>query len=82
MTQTVPEEFTKIIKDFVGDLKFTFPEYLPLINKWWKDKSTFDYIEDADERLKAINIAEQNTIIYLFDFCKRYRKSLLKEYLH
>jgi len=71
MAQTVPEEFTKIIKDFVGDLKFTFPEYLPLINKWWKDKSTFDYIEDADERLKAINIAEQNTIIYLFDFCKK-----------
>jgi hypothetical protein len=71
MAETVPEEFTKIIKDFVGDLKITFPEYLPLINKWWKDNSTFDNIEDAEERLKAINLEEKKAKIYLFDFCKK-----------
>jgi len=30
-------EFQKIIHDFVCDLKTTFPEYTPLIDKWWKD---------------------------------------------
>ena len=48
----VPEEFNKVIKDFVGDLKTTFPEYEPLINKWWTNKSKFDYIEEEDERIK------------------------------
>ena len=42
----VPEEFAKVIKDFVGDLKTTFPEYDSLISKWWKDKSVFAYIEN------------------------------------
>ena len=51
---TIPEEFSKVIKDFVGDLKTTFPEYQSLINKWWKDKSTFDYIEVEEDRQKAI----------------------------
>ena len=54
----VPEEFAKVIKDFVGDLKTTFPEYNSLISKWWKDVSTFDYIENEEERNKAILAAE------------------------
>ena len=29
----VPEEFTKVIRDFVGDIQITFPEYKPLIYK-------------------------------------------------
>ena len=33
-------EFQKIIHDFVCDLKTTFPEYTPLIDKWWKDDET------------------------------------------
>jgi hypothetical protein len=44
----VPEEFAKVIKDFVGDLKTTFPEYNSLISKWWKDASNFDYIENTE----------------------------------
>ena len=38
-TQTPPlisPEFIKIIKDFVTDVKSTFPEYAPIIDKWWK----------------------------------------------
>jgi hypothetical protein len=31
----IPEEFYKIIKDFVSDIVVTFPEYKPIINKWW-----------------------------------------------
>ena len=42
-----PEEFTKVIKDFINDLKITFPEYSPLISKWWKTPEEFDYIEDS-----------------------------------
>ena len=34
------QEFQKIIHDFVYDLKTTFPEYTPLIDKWWKDDET------------------------------------------
>ncbi len=39
--QQVPEEFIKVIRDFVGDLKATFPEYDPFIQKWWKCKEEF-----------------------------------------
>ena len=34
------QEFQKIIRDFVCDLKTTFPEYTQLIDKWWKDDET------------------------------------------
>jgi len=30
-----PSDFNKIIKDFVLDIKNTFPEYEAVINKWW-----------------------------------------------
>lgn len=67
----VPNEFLKVIKDFIGDLKITFPEYLPLINKWWKPSSHFDYIEEEDERMEAIFNSEQKSILLLFDFCQK-----------
>jgi hypothetical protein len=41
----VPDEFTKVIKDFVNDLKVTFPEYNQLVDKWWKPKEFFNYID-------------------------------------
>jgi hypothetical protein len=67
----VPDEFAKVIKDFVGDLKTTFPEYLPLINKWWKDNSQFNYIEDIEERNLAILKSEQGSTNLLFEFCQK-----------
>lgn len=33
-----PAEFFKIINDFVGDICTTFPEYVPIISKWWSNK--------------------------------------------
>jgi hypothetical protein len=69
--KNVPGEFSKVIKDFIGDLKNTFPEYLPLINKWWKPTSHFDYIEEEEERTKAILKSEQKSIKLLFDFCQK-----------
>jgi hypothetical protein len=69
-SEKVPEEFIKVIKDFVYDLKTTFPEYNPLINKWWKDVESFNYIEEEEERKNAINEAELNSCNLLFSFCK------------
>jgi hypothetical protein len=67
----VPEEFAKVIKDFVGDLKTTFPEYDSLISKWWKDKTVFDYIENEEERNKAIEAAETTSTKLIFTFCQK-----------
>ena len=67
----VPDEFAKVIKDFVGDLKTTFPEYSSLISKWWKDKSTFNYIEDEAERIKAIEASETTSVKLVFTFCQK-----------
>jgi len=67
----VPEEFAKVIKDFVGDLKTTFPEYDSLISKWWKDKSVFDYIENEEERNIAIQASETTSTKLIFTFCQK-----------
>jgi hypothetical protein len=68
-SKPVPEEFTKVIKDFVGDLKVTFPEYDTFINKWWKTKEQFEYIEDETERTAAYEKSLNESIKILFDFC-------------
>jgi hypothetical protein len=44
-TESIPEEFQKIIKDFIADILTTFPEYEPLILKWW----TKDFSELTEE---------------------------------
>lgn len=33
--EPIPEEFQKIIKDFISDILTTFPEYEPIVLKWW-----------------------------------------------
>lgn len=60
--KTPTEEFKKVIVDLVNDLKVTFPEYEPLINKWWKDKSKYG---DDDAAF------ELGTIRPVFEFCKK-----------
>jgi hypothetical protein len=69
--KVIPEEFSKVIKDFIEDLKTTFPEYLPLINKWWKKRSDFDYIEEDNKRHEAIQKSERTSIEMLFSFCQK-----------
>jgi hypothetical protein len=66
-----PEEFVKVMRDFIGDIKTTFPEYCPLIAKWWKDKEFFSYIEDEEERKVAFEKAEKASIQFVFSFCKK-----------
>jgi hypothetical protein len=50
---TPPEEFYKIIDDFVNDIYTTFPEYRLIIGKWWSNKT-----DDTDEikEIKTLNI--------------------------
>lgn len=51
---SIPEEFTKIIKEFIHDILQTFPEYKLLIDKWWKTEN---------------NEPTQETIEYIFNYC-------------
>ena len=67
----IPEEFKKVLRDFVCDLKTTFPEYDALISKWWKSPSSFSNIEDANEREIAIEKAENVSFNFVFNFCKK-----------
>jgi hypothetical protein len=68
---SVPEEFVKVIRDFVGDLKVTFPEYIPFVDKWWKSKEHFNYIDEEEERNAAYEKSENKSAKLLFDFCKK-----------
>jgi hypothetical protein len=70
-TKPVPEEFYKVIRDFIGDLRVTFPEYETFISKWWKDKEHFSYIEEEDDRNAAFEKSEKKSIQLLFDFCTK-----------
>ena len=69
----IPEEFTKIMKDFVSDIATTFPEYQPIIDKWWKPKSFDDQGEvkgeDADAKAQALLADAQDKIRSLFNHC-------------
>jgi hypothetical protein len=69
--QQVPEEFIKVIRDFVGDLRVTFPEYDSFIQKWWKSKEHFDYIEEEEDRLLAIEKSEKKSVKIIFEFCQK-----------
>ena len=67
----IPEEFNKVIKDFVFDIRNTFPEYDALINKWWKTPESFANIENNEERLLKIQQGEAASTKLLFAFCKK-----------
>jgi hypothetical protein len=71
--QVIPEEFKKVVKDFVRDIRNTFPEYETFVQKWWKDRNYFASMENEEEREALIEKTEQNNIKFLFKFClKRY----------
>ena len=65
----IPSEFPKIICDFVSDILNTFPEYQPIIDKWWK---LHDYdITDESIREKKREEDKQHKIRIVFDYCIR-----------
>jgi len=70
-SNVVPEEFAKVLRDFVGDLKITFPEYVSFINKWWKTSDQYSHIEDIEERKYAFEKGETKSINTLFEYSKK-----------
>ena len=71
--QSIPEEFSKIIKDFVADMRTTFSEYSPFIDKWWKGADKFVHIQDESERETAFKKSQESSIQFLFKYClKKY----------
>jgi hypothetical protein len=67
--ETIPEEFKKVIKDFIKDIRHTFPEYEPFIEKWWKDANYFEGIEDEVKRAELIQKSEENNMKFIFKYC-------------
>lgn len=71
--QVIPEEFKKVIKDFVRDIRTTFPEYDTFVQKWWKGRDHFASMENEGEREAMIAKTELNNMKFIFKFClKRY----------
>ena len=70
-SKLIPEEFIKVIRDFVGDIRTTFPEYQSFIDKWWKNKEHFNYIVEEIERNEIFEKEEKKTIQFLFDYCQK-----------
>jgi hypothetical protein len=67
----IPDEFLKVVKDFVFDLRNTFPEYDLIISKWWKKDSEYDYIEEEEARSLAIAKGNAISAKIVFEFCKK-----------
>ena len=56
-----PEEFKKVINDFINDIKMTFPEYAMIINKYFY----------GEVRLQNNNATISDEIYdKTFNFCK------------
>ena len=70
-SKSIPEEFTKVIRDFVNDLRNTFPEYETFISKWWKDKAHYNYIDNEDDRTQAYEKSVEKSTKLLFNFCQK-----------
>jgi hypothetical protein len=69
----IPDEFEKIIKDLLNDIKTTFPEYNPFIEKWWKDDSYFDNSENDEDKEQKMKESRQKSLEFIFGYClKKY----------
>ena len=53
---TPPEEFYKIINDFIGDILITFPEYSGLISRWWNIPSDTKSMEEESKKKETLFI--------------------------
>lgn len=66
----VPEDFYKIIDDFVTDMITTFPEYEALIRKWWKNKD-YSSIENLEDREKCILSDKYKKSLFVYRHCSK-----------
>lgn len=66
----VPEDFYKIIDDFVTDMITTFPEYEALIRKWWKNKD-YSQIENLEDREKCMLSDKYKKSLFVYRHCSK-----------
>jgi hypothetical protein len=60
--EKIPDEFFKIINDFTQDISITFPEYSPIINKWWVSNADTTGLTDEEIYQKcAARLEEKET---------------------
>jgi len=60
--EKIPDEFFKIINDFTQDITITFPEYSPIINKWWVSNADTTGLTDEEIYQKcAARLEEKET---------------------
>ena len=71
MSKPIPEEFSKIMRDFINDIKTTFPEVAPLTAKWWKEESDFVYIDNLEERNEKFVKSRKDSMNFLFKFVQK-----------
>lgn len=64
----IPEEFKKIIPDFVTDLLNTFPEYQAIVERWWK-LHEYEHVPDEAIRQQKIEEEKADKLRILFDYC-------------
>jgi len=64
----IPEEFYRIVNDFIADIKITFPEYEGIIQRWWKFRD-FTEIEDSGEKEKQLAMDKEKRVFFVFKHC-------------
>ncbi len=69
-THNPPDEFYTIINDFVTDIKYTFPEYTAIIDKWWR-VSEYLEIEDSQERENKVNKEKNKRTKLVYVHCTK-----------
>jgi hypothetical protein len=53
----VPDEFYKIINDFITDILITFPEYSGIVSRWWNQE-----LADSEERSKQCSFVFRHCV--------------------
>jgi hypothetical protein len=59
MPDKIPDEFFKIINDFTQDISITFPEYSPIINKWWPTNTSLEGLSQEEQDQKSAALLEE-----------------------
>lgn len=65
---TIPDEFYRVIGDFIADIVLTFPEYEKIIQRWWK-VNDFSSVEETELKDEYVNENKRLVSSYVFKHC-------------
>jgi hypothetical protein len=81
----IPEEFKKVIYEFINDIINTFPEYKLLIHKWWKeDEESMKYIYNYCMKVypeRLFEILYQNVELFTKEYNTEFLPGISFKYL-